>query len=154
MKELTEFIEYYREALASAEMGGRFEKLMERIPSPAPLKEVSSGEYGGIELAYEPYFEPFDEPACWAASTEEPQGEPLRFSSQDGVYFLREFPGAESGEPRYMLVADKGAPTGGVDIEIDGVRVRTDGSGTLSELPPGFNLSKDSRIILRPGTPQ
>jgi hypothetical protein len=154
MKELTEFVEYYREALATAEMGGRFEKLMERIPSPAPLKEVSSGEYGGIELAYEPYFEPFDEPACWAASTEEPQGEPLRFSSQDGVYFLREFPGDESGEPRYMLVADKGAPTGGVDIEIDGVRVRTDGSGTLSELPPGFNLSKDSRIILRPGTPQ
>jgi len=53
-----------------------------------------------------------------------------------------------------MLVADKGAPTGGVDIEIDGVRVRTDCSGALGELPPGFNLSKDSRIILRPGTPQ
>jgi len=154
MKEIMAFIEYYREALASAEMGGRFEALMERVPSPAPQNEAPSGVARGIELAYEPYFEPFDEPACWAASTEEPQGEALRFSSRDGAYFLREFPGDEAGEPRYMLVADKGAPTGGVDIEIDGVHFSTDSKGALGELPPGFHLSKDSRIILRPGTPQ
>ena len=151
MEKLAEFVEYYRRTLASARMCGRFEALMERISSPAALKGLSSGEARGIELVHEPYFEPFDEPVRWAASTEEPLAQPLRFSSRDGAYFMREFPGGEAGESRYLLIADEAGKAGGVEIEIDGVALRTDAKGALPGLPPDLDLSKDSRIILRPG---
>jgi hypothetical protein len=151
LKELIEFVSYYRQAIESADIEERFDILMNSVSlSPS---EISESVPEGVELAYEPYTRPFEGQPQLAAATEGPEREPLRFSSGDGNYFLREFPDIATGEPCYFLAGERGIRTSGVEVVVDGTVLMTDQFGRLDTDSVGISISKDSRIIVRPKSP-
>ena len=150
LEELIEFVSYYRQAVETAEIDGRFDVLMRNVSlSPS---DASESVPEGVELVYEPYTLPFDEEPALAAATEQPEKEPLRFCSGDGNYVLREFPDVATGKPSYFLVGEKGIRTDCVDVVVDGIVVITDKNGLLDTDFAGLSISKDSRIHVRTKT--
>jgi hypothetical protein len=147
LKELIEFVSYYRQALEAADIDERFDILMHNVSlSPSETTESVSE---GIELVYEPYTRPFDEEPSLAAATERPEREPVRFLSGDGNYVLREFTDIAKGKPSYFLVGERGIRTGNVEVVVDGHVVVTDQNGLLDADFAGISISKDSRIHVR-----
>jgi len=150
LKELIEFVSYYRQAMETADVDERFDILMKRISlSPS---EVSVSVPEGIELVYTPFTLPFDEVPPLAAATERPEREPLRFCSGDGSYILRAFPDIATGRPSYILIGEEGIRTGAVEVVVDGVVLVTDQNGLLDTDVEGFSISKDSMIHVRTET--
>lgn len=149
LKELIEFVSYYRQAVESADVDERFDILMRNVSlSPS---EATESVPEGIELVYKPYTRPFDEEPQLAAATERPEREPVRFYSGDGNYLLWEEPTEiAKGKPTYLLVGLKrGIETGNVEVVVDGHVVVTDQNGLLDTDFAGFSISKDSRIHVR-----
>lgn len=152
LAELIEFVRFYRETLASADVGERFETLLGVIPPAVSAAEGGGTDRGVIELAFTPYREPFGAGARWAAATEPlPAREPLRFCSADGRYILREFlhPEGEQQPSSYYLVAEQGLKTEQIELEIDGRRCPTGPGGKLELQSAGCRITRDTRIIIR-----
>lgn len=151
LKELIEFVSYYRQALETADIDERFDILMRNV-SLSPL-EATESVPEGIELVYEPYTRPFDEEPQLAAATERPEREPVRFYSGDGNYLLWEIPDIAKGKSSYLLVGlERGIKINGVELVVDGKVVITDQNGLLDTDFAGFSISKDSRIHVRTET--
>ncbi len=150
LKELIEFVSYYRQAMETADVDERFDILMRKISlSPS---EVPGSVPEGIELVYKPYTRPFEEEPPLAAATERPERESIRFCSGDGKYLLREFPDIATGRSSYFLIGKRGIKTGNVEVVVDGLVVVTDQSGLLDTDTEDFSISKDSRIHVRTET--
>jgi hypothetical protein len=153
LKELIEFVSYYRQALETADISDieeRFDILMHNV-SLSPSESMESVPEG-IELFYTPYTQPFDEVPQLAAATERPEREPVRFCSGDGNYVLREFTDLANGKSLYFLVGERGIRTSNVEVVVDGHVVVTDQNGLLDTDSEGFSISRDSRIHLRTKT--
>ena len=153
LEELMEFVRHYHRALEASSVDERFERLMSAIPA------VSSGGPGpasrteGIELVYRPYREPFSQEARWAAATEAPSREPLRFCSADGRYVLREVSDPVTSLSSFYLVADRGAKIVEVELVIDGKRCVTGSGGKLDTEEAGLEITRHSRISIRTNRP-
>ena len=151
LKELIEFVSYYRQALETADIDERFDMLMCNV-SLSPSKATESVPEG-IELVYEPYTRPFDEEPQLAAATERPEREPVRFYSGDGNYLLWELPDIAKGKSSYFLVGLKrGIKISDVEVVVDGKVGITDQTGLLDTDFAGFSISKDSRLHVRTET--
>ena len=150
LKELIEFVSYYRQAIDTAEIDERFDILMRKISlNPSEVTEFVSE---GIELVYVPYTRPFEEEPSLAAATERPEREPVRFCSGDGNYVLRDFPDIATGKPSYFLVGERGIETSNVEVVVDGYVLVTGQNGLLDTDSAGLSISKDSRIQVRTET--
>ncbi|MCK4549415.1 MAG: hypothetical protein KAU49_04570 [Candidatus Krumholzibacteria bacterium] len=150
LKELIEFVSYYRQAVETADIDLRFDILMRNVSlSPSEATESVSE---GIELFYEPYTRPFDEEPSLAAATERPERKPVRFCSGDGNYVLREFTDIAKGKPSYFLVGERGIRTSNIEVVVDEHVVVTDQNGLLDTDFAGFSISKDSKIHVRTKT--
>ncbi len=150
LKELIEFVSYYRQAVETADVDEKFGILMHNVSlSPS---ETTESVPEGIELVYEPYTRPFDEEPSLAAATERPERESGRFCSGDGNYFLSELPNIATGKPSYYLVGEGEIRISNVEVVVDGHIVVTDQNGLLDTDFAGFSISKDSRIHVRTKT--
>ncbi len=147
LKELIEFVSYYRQAVETADIDERFDILMHNV-SLVP-SETTESVSEGIELFYEPYTRPFEEEPQLAAATERPEREPVRFCSGDGNYFLSEFTNIANGNRSYILVGERGINTSGVEVVVDGKVLITGQNGLLDTDLAGFSISKDSKIRVK-----
>ena len=147
LRELIEFVSYYRQAVETADIDERFDILMRKV-SLDP-SEATESVPEGIELFYEPYTRPFDEEPPLAAATEKPEREPVRFFSGDGNYFLRAITDIAKGKPSYFLVGERGIRAGNVEVVVDGHVLVTDQNGLLDTDSAGISISRDSKIRLR-----
>jgi hypothetical protein len=150
LRELKEFISYYRQAIESADIDEKFDILM-RNTSLGP-SGIPESVPEGIELIYEPYTRPFEGEPQLAAATERPEREFIRFCSGDGKYLLREFPDIATGKSSYILAGERGIRTSGVEVVVDGTILMTDQYGQLDTDSEGLSISEDSRIVVRPKT--
>jgi hypothetical protein len=152
LEELMEFIRHYHRALGSS-IDDRFEQLMRALPPAPSLSPGPAQVTEGIELIFRPYREPFSQEARWAAATEAPAREPLRFCSADGRYVLREVLAPDASRSSFCLIADMGMRIEGVELVIDGVRCVTGSGGMLDTDEAGLELTRDSRIAIRANRP-
>jgi hypothetical protein len=147
LKELIEFVSYYRQAVETADIDERFDILLRNVSLSPSERPESVPE--GIELVFEPYTRPFDEEPSLAAATELPEREPLRFCSGDGSYVLREFPDIATGRTSFYLVGERGIRTSDVEVVVDGKALITDRNGLLDTGSEGLSITRDSRIHVR-----
>lgn len=153
LDELTEFVRHYHRALRTSGVDDRFETIADALPPVSSTRPGRDEGMEGIVLTYAPYREPFSQEARWAAATEAPPREPLRYCSADGRYVLREVSGQSPSRPLFCLVADKGVRMDSVELIIDGVRCRPGADGTLDTNAAGLRLKRESRITLRTARP-
>ena len=153
LDELMEFVRHYHRALRSSGVDARFERMMSAVPAAASTGPDPVSGTEGIELEYSPPGGQFNGEMLWAAATEAPGRQPLRFCSADDAYMLREIPDPAASRTLFDLTDSRGTRIGDVEVVIDGVSCRTDSGGTLDTGKSGIELTKGSRIILRTNRP-
>jgi len=151
LDELSEFFRYYKKALDTADIDKRFESVLEKLSlSPSIQSESLTA---GIELLHQPYIEPFAGEHPWAAATELPEEEMLRFCSKDGRYMLREFPDSQTGKRSFHFIGDSRNRAKGIEVVIDGKSLFPDEFGIIDIDTDGLRITKDSKILLKGDLP-
>jgi len=148
-KDQDRFEREYLRILESTDVSERFDDLLDRISISSSSRTDSRSNV--IELVFTPFEEAFEEEPSWAAATELPREDPLRFCSHDGRYTLREFRDPAGGQSSFRLADEHGGAAGRFILEIDGVRVEAGESG-LVEIPGGEpGITAGSRIVILQG---